>query len=129
MHCLLRFFHCRDGVGSQSAFVACYSKCLEAGARVVSGVHACWWAGRQAGCQQSRWGRIRSASVNPMFLLTYPPPHLSLVCRALVPLPSASYGAYTYSQAEHDAIDTLRQAGVIFVAAAGNGEPWATACH
>ena len=35
---------------------------------------------------------------------------------------SASYGGWYYSQAEWDGINALRQAGIIFVASAGNGE-------
>jgi subtilisin family serine protease len=33
---------------------------------------------------------------------------------------NASYGSYTFSTAERDAIDSARQAGILFVAAAGN---------
>ena len=40
---------------------------------------------------------------------------------ALLASRAASYGSSEFSQAEHDTLDTLRQAGVIFVAAAGNG--------
>lgn len=35
---------------------------------------------------------------------------------------SASYGSYSYSEMERDGIQALGHAGILFVAAAGNGE-------
>lgn len=45
-----------------------------------------------------------------------------MAMQAGVKVVSASYSSTSFNQADLDAIESLGQAGVVFVAAAGNGE-------